>query len=91
MFASETSWRRLQDMSSRRLQDISSRRLEDQQMFAGIREGGSKITMFFFFRPWKSMSKPGTKTKQFFQFLFPNYIQILKKITEDGLVYKYQL
>ena len=29
MFASETSWRRLQDMSSRRLQDMSSRRLQD--------------------------------------------------------------
>ena len=29
MFASETSWRRLQDMSSRHLQDMSSRCLED--------------------------------------------------------------
>ena len=29
MFASKTSWRRLQDMSSRRLQDMSSRRLQD--------------------------------------------------------------
>ena len=44
LFVSQTSWRRLQDMSSRRLQDMSSRRLqgmpsrrlllEDQQMFA---------------------------------------------------------
>ena len=29
-FASETSWKRLQDMSSRRLQDMSSRRLRDK-------------------------------------------------------------
>ena len=29
------------------------------------------------------MFKPGRKSKQFFQFLFPNYIQIFKKMTED--------
>ena len=49
-----------------------------------IREGESKILIFFFFRPWKSMFKPERKSKQFFKFLFPNYIQIFKKMAEDG-------
>ena len=46
---------------------------------------------FFFFRPWKLMFKAGRKDKQFFQFLFTNYIQIFKKRTEDGLAWQHQL
>ena len=47
--------------------------------------------MIFFFRAWKSMFKSGRKNKQFFQFLFPNYIQIFKTIAKDGLAGQYQL
>ena len=46
-----------------------------------------KFWFVFFFRLWKSMFKPGRKSKQIFQFLFPNYIQIFKKMTEDGLAW----
>ena len=49
-----------------------------------IGEGESRILIFFFFRPWKSMFKPERKSKQFFKFLFLNYIQIFKKMAEDG-------
>ena len=31
------------------------------------------------------MFKTGRKSKQLFQLLFPKYIQIFKKITEDGI------
>ena len=37
------------------------------------------------------MFKPGRKSKQFFQFLIPSYIQIFQKMTEDDLAWKYQL
>ena len=37
------------------------------------------------------MFKPGRKSKQFFQFLPPNYMQIFKKMTEDELAWQYQL
>ena len=37
------------------------------------------------------MFQPGRKSKQFFQFSFPNYIQIFKKVTEDNLAWQYQL
>ena len=40
---------------------------------------------FFFFRPWKLMFKPGRKSINFFQLLFPNYIQVFKKMIEDDL------
>ena len=50
---------------------------------SNIGEGESKIMIFFFFRPWKSMFKPERKSKQFFKFVFPNYIQIFKKMAED--------
>ena len=43
-FASKTSWRRLQDMSSRRLQDMSSRRLQD--MASRRPEDVFSVTMF---------------------------------------------
>ena len=45
----------------------------------------------FFFGPWKSMFKSGRKSKLIFQFLFLNYIQIFKKMTEDDLAWQYQL
>ena len=51
-FASKTSWRRLQDMSSRRLQDMSSRRLQDmssrrlQDMPSRRPEDVFSVTMF---------------------------------------------
>ena len=35
------------------------------------------------------MFKPGKKSKQFSQFLFPNYVQIFKKMTKDGLAWQY--
>ena len=41
--------------------------------------------IFFFFKPWKPMFKPGRKSKQFLQFLFPSYKEIFKKMTEDIL------
>ena len=31
------------------------------------------------------MFKTGRKSKELFQLLFPNYIQIFKKMTEDGV------
>ena len=31
------------------------------------------------------MFKTGRKSKELFQLLFPNYIQIFKKMTEDGI------
>ena len=37
------------------------------------------------------MFKPGRKSKQFFQFLSLNYIQIFKKMTKDDLAWQYQL
>ena len=33
------------------------------------------------------MFKPGRKSKQLFQFLFPNYIKIFEKMTEGGLAW----
>ena len=36
------------------------------------------------------MFKPGRKNKQFFRFLFPNHIQIFKKMIEYSLAYQYQ-
>ena len=37
------------------------------------------------------MFKPGGKIKQSFQFLFPNYMQIFKKMTEADLAWQCQL
>ena len=44
-----------------------------------------------FFLDMDFMFKPGRKSQQFFKFLFPNYIQIFKEMTEDGLGWQYQL
>ena len=42
-----------------------------------------KLGTFFFFKPWKSMFKPGRKGKQIFRVLFSNHTHKFRMMIEE--------
>ena len=75
LFASKTSWRRLQDMSSRRLQDMSSRRLEDVFRVTIFRLPIFRFTLKTCWRHFRTCLKDVLKTnKCLLERIYKNYL-----------------